>query len=276
MPTSTYELSAFDANTIFVRQWDVPQHRAVVVLVHGFGEHSGRYAHVAEFYNKNQISLVAFDNRGHGNSGGKRGHAANFESFLTDVETVLADVKKRYPKTPLVLHGHSMGGNIVLNYLLRRPIEGLSAALTTGPWIQLAFEPAAAMLILGKMMRSVYPSFSQPSKLNTSDLSRDEKIVQLYINDPLVHGQISASAGMGLNEAAAYLNVYEGSVKLPLLIMHGSADKIISPKASEAFANRVQGDITYKKWDGFFHEIHNEPEKIEVLTYALGWLDSKL
>jgi alpha-beta hydrolase superfamily lysophospholipase len=125
-------------------------------------------------------------------------------------------------------------------------------------------------------MRSIVPTFSQPTGLIPDSISKDPAVIAAYVKDPLVFDKMSSAAGIGMLEAANYLDKYTGKLTVPTLIMHADEDKLTSQPASEAFANRVQGDLTYKKWTGMYHEIHNEPDKQRVLDYALGWLDSKI
>jgi alpha-beta hydrolase superfamily lysophospholipase len=170
------------------------------------------------------------------------------------------------------LYGHSMGGNLALNYLIRRQ-PALKGVIATGPWVQLAFEPKPILVTIGKLMRSIFPSFSQDSGLNQDHISKDTAVVEAYKNDPLVHGKITASASLSLLEAGEFLNNYAGEMPISTLIMHGDEDLLTSQPASEAFAKRVSGPVTYKKWKGMYHEIHNEPQQLEVFNYTLGWLE---
>jgi alpha-beta hydrolase superfamily lysophospholipase len=276
MATIPSSITTKDNLTLKIKNWTVDNPKAVICLVHGFGEHAGRYGHVGNFFNAHGISLVAMDIRGHGESEGKRGHAPDFEAYLDDIQLFTHAINDLYKNIPLFLYGHSMGGNLVLNFLLKRDPSVFKGIITTGPWIRLAFEPKPFMIVLGKMMRSIYPSFTQPSGLIEEHVSKDPVVVKDYINDPLNHSSITASAGMGLTEAAAFLNAYEGTLPLPTLIMHGSEDLFTSQPASEAFAKRVKGDVTYKMWAGMYHEVHNEPDKMTVLNYTLDWLNSKI
>jgi alpha-beta hydrolase superfamily lysophospholipase len=268
-------LTAKDGNSIHIHSWIPPQYQAAICLVHGFGEHGGRYAHVADFFNKNGYALVAMDNRGHGKSGGKQGHAPSFDSYLDDIDTFLTAAKQEFGNKPLFLYGHSMGGNLVLNFVLRRNPSILRGVIASGPWIRLAFEPKPFLLILGKIMRFIYPKFTQDSGLVQSHISKDPSVVETYSKDPLVHGKITASAGVGLTENAAFLNEFAGKMPIPTLIMHGDEDLLTSQPASEEFAKRVSGDVTYRKWTGMYHEIHNEPDKAQVFDVTLNWLNSK-
>lgn len=272
MSEITTTLTASDGTSLFTRAWLAPSSKAVIVLIHGFGEHSGRYAHFADFFNQNGYSVVSMDNRGHGKSGGKRGHAPSYDVYLNDIETLLNYAKQQVPQLPIYLYGHSMGGNLALNYTLRRK-PALKGVIATGPWIRLAFEPKPILVTIGKLFRKVLPGFSQGSGLVQDHISKDPAVVEAYKNDPLVHGTITASASIGLLEAAAFLNSYEGAMPVPTLIMHGDEDLLTSQPASEEFAQRVGATVTYKKWHGMYHEIHNEPQKLEVFNFTLGWLE---
>ena len=273
----TTTIAAKDGIELFIRSWIPPQYKAIVALVHGFGEHSGRYQHVADFLNIHGYAVVALDLRGHGKSGGKRGHSPSNDTTYDDVELFIRHVKKIGGETlPLFLYGHSMGGNFILNTILRRNTGGVKGLVATGPLVSLAFKPKPIMLFLGKTLRSIAPTFSQPGGVLTQYLSHDKAVVQAYIDDPLVHTTITTAAGMNLLESSEYLNTYQGTMPIPTLIMHGTADFLTYQPASEAFANRVKGDITYRKWEGLYHEIHNEPEKMQVLEEIVAWLDAHI
>lgn len=272
MTETTHTLTAKDGLSLFSRIWATPDSKAVIALIHGFGEHSGRYTHVADFFNKNGYAVFALDNRGHGQSGGKRGHAPTYDSYMDDIEVFLNYVTTQSAGKPVFLYGHSMGGNLALNYLIRRQ-PALKGVIATGPWVQLAFEPKPILVTIGKLMRSIFPSFSQDSGLNQTHISKDAAVVEAYKNDPLVHGKITASASLSLLEAGEFLNNYAGEMPISTLIMHGDEDLLTSQPASEAFAKRVSGPVTYKKWEGMYHEIHNEPQQLEVFNYTLGWLE---
>lgn len=268
-------ITSKDGIKLYTKEWSIAQPKAIICLIHGFGEHINRYDHFADFFNKNGYAVVGMDNRGHGKTEGTRGHTPQYESYLDDIEVLMQSLEARYKGVPVFLYGHSMGGNLVLTYVLKRK-PTIKGVIASSPWIRLAFEPKPFMITLGKMMRSVYPSFLQDSKLNAEHISKDPSVVKAYIADPLVHSKISASAGVGLTEAAAWLNDFSGNMSIPTLIMHGSDDLLTSQPASEEFAKRVKGDIKYKKWAGMYHEIHNESDKQNVFSYTLGWLDSQL
>ena len=260
---------------IYAKEWRIEQPKAVLCLVHGMGEHLNRYHHLAKYFNDNGIAVVAYDRRGHGKSEGKRGHTPNYEAFLDEVSQLLVEAELRYPKLPTFLYGHSMGGNIVLKYTLdRHPM--IRGVVATGPWIQLPESPPPVLLAIAKLLRSIYPSFSQKTQLDPAHISLDALVVQKYKNDPLVHDKITSATAVDMLKAANWLNEYDGKMPVPTLIMHGTEDKLTSEAASQAFAKRVGGDVTYKKWEGWYHEIHNESIQGEVFDYTLAWIKKRL
>jgi acylglycerol lipase len=250
--------------------------KAIILLIHGMGEHSSRYAHVADYLTNHGYAILANDRVGHGKSKGKRGHVNKYDQLLDDVIKLHSEATRKFPGIPVFLYGHSMGGGIVLNYIQRNPKNGLKGVIATSPALQLAFEPPAFKIILGKMMRSIYPGFSQTNEINPDHISRDKAVVDAYKKDPMVHNLITAETGMGLLEWGKEIISKAGKLSIPLLLMHGSGDKLTSHKGTEAFAQKAEGDITLKIWEDMYHELHNEPEKEEVLKFILDWLNAKL
>ena len=264
-----------DGLKIYGTHWPVTTPRAVIALVHGLGEHINRYVHLAAFFNKNDIALIGYDRRGHCQSEGKRGHTPNVEAFLDEIQTLLEKTEAYYPGIPVFLYGHSMGGNLVLTYALRRELKAIGL-ISTAPHIRLGFEPPANLVAFGKVIRKIHPAFTQSNGLKVEHISSDPQVVQRYIDDPLVHDRITSATGIGMLEAAKWLDNYTGKIPLPALLMHGEADQITSPEGSELFAKRVEGDIKLKIWPGLYHEIHNEKEQAEVFRFTLNWMNQYL
>lgn len=247
--------------------------KAIVCLVHGHGEHIERYEHLASYLNDAQYSMIGFDLRGHGQSGGSRGHTPSYEALLDDIDTFLDEVRKDYPNLPLFLYGHSMGGNLVLNYAMRRKPD-VKGVIATGPWLKLAFEPSKTQVMLAKMMQKLFPAFTQNSDLATDALSRDPDVVRAYEEDPYVHDKISARLFMVIHNSGLWALEHAAEFPLPLLLMHGGADRITSAEASKAFGEKAKEKTDLKIWEGLYHEIHNEPEKEEVFKTIVEWLDA--
>ena len=246
--------------------------KAIICLVHGHGEHIERYEHLAAALNEADYALVGFDHRGHGQSDGPRGHTPSYETLLDDIDAFLAEVDEDYPDLPRILYGHSMGGNLVLNYALRRKPD-LKGVIATGPWIKLAFEPPAVQVFLGKTMDKIFPAFIQASGLETAALSRDPEVVRAYEDDSLVHNKVSARLFVEMYDSGLWSLENAGDFPLPLLLMHGSADRITSAVASREFAEKAGEKVELKIWDGFYHEIHNEPEQAEIFKKIIDWLE---
>ncbi len=261
---------------LYSADWPVSNPKAVIALVHGQGEHIGRYAHVAAWFNRHGVALTGFDQQGHGQSGGNRGHARNLDVLLDDVGQFVADTHVRYPGVPVFLYGHSMGGGIALNYVARRGPGTLAGLIVTDPWIQLAFEAPAIKVMAAKLLNGLVPKLSMPTGLAIKFLSHDAAVVEAYKNDPLVHGRMSAAAGVALLGGGAWLHAYTGTLLLPTLLQHGGDDQITSPAATRAFVERVKGDLTYHEWPGLYHEIHNEANQDAVFQYTLDWMEYKL
>lgn len=264
-----------DGIKIYGIDWPCENPCAVVGIIHGLGEHVHRYEHVVDYFHQHNIAVIGYDRRGHGRSGGKKGHTTSYKAFLDEIGQLAVEAEERYPHTPVFLYGHSMGGNLLLSYIIRRH-PNIQGAIVSAPHIRLAFQSSAVMVALGRMMKGVFPGFTQPNGLDVEQISRDAAEVEKYKNDPYVHNKLTAITGMGMLESAAALDKYQGAFPVPLLLMHGGADGITDPQGSEDFAKRVTGDVTFKKWEGLYHEIHNEPEKEEVIALIVNWINEHL
>ena len=264
-----------DGLELYARGWKPEAPKAVVVLVHGHGEHVNRYNHVADAFTKAGYAMQGFDLRGHGQSAGQRGHTPNYESLMNDITDFIGDAQRRYPGLPVFLYGHSMGGNQAINYVLRSP-QGLKGVIATGPWLRLAFDPPAAQVIAAKLLNSIASSFSMANGLSQTSLSRDPEVVSKYAADPLVHDKISPRLYTGIYGSGLWALEHAAELKIPMLLMHGSGDKITSAPASQEFAQKAGNLVTLRIWDGFYHEIHNEPEKAEVIQVMVDWLDKQM
>jgi len=248
--------------------------RAGIILVHGIGEHIQRYNHWIEKFIEKRYGFVGVDLPGHGRSDGKRGNLNSYS--LTDemLDFLIAEHKKTFPAVPVFIYGHSLGGGIVLKYLLQKTPR-INGAVVTSPSLRLAFEPAKAKLILASIMKNLLPSLIQPSGLVVSHLSHDQNVVDAYIADPLVHNKISVGLFQCMISASEYSLNHAAELKIPLLIMHGSDDLIISPQGSRDFAAKTKM-AELKIWDGGYHELHNEPFKDEVFSYIVNWLEKQI
>ena len=258
---------------IFAQGWQPEEAPlATVCLVHGQGEHSSRYTHVAAALTQAHYNIITFDQQGHGKSQGRRGDMSNYEALLDDIGRLLDEAAHRFAGTPRFLYGHSMGGNLVLNYVLRRrpPLAGV---IVTSPWLRLAFTPPAIQLKLMRLLSRLWPSFTIRSRLEIAAISRDPAVVAAYKNDPFNHSLISARQLIQVDRTGQWALDHAHRFSLPLLLMHGSADRITSVEASRQFAGQIPGQCTFKLWDGLYHETHNEPEQKAVIAFMIDWLN---
>lgn len=264
-----------DGMDIYSQGWEPESEpRGVVCLVHGLGEHSGRYEHVASHLNKAGYALMSADLRGHGKSAGIRGHIPSTKLYLDHIDRLLNEAGNRYPGKPKFLYGHSLGGILVLFYALKRKPQ-LNGVIATSPGLRTALESQKLKISLSKTLGSLIPTACLPSGLDVEAISRDGAVVQKYRNDPLVHDQVSFGMAKCTLDVIPWVFEHAREFNLPLLIMHGTADEIAYSRGSEEFASQVLGDSTLKLWEGLYHETHNEPEKDQVLDFLVAWLDQK-
>ena len=245
--------------------------RAVILLVHGLGDHIQRFTHWADMFLGKNIGFLGIDLPGHGRSDGKRGNIRNYSLTHEMLDIMIVEYKKTFPGIPVFLYGHSLGGGIVLEYILKRNPE-ITGAIVTSPWLRLSFEPNRTKIFLVRVLKSLFPSLIQPSGLVVNHISHDRTVVEKYISDPLVHTRISLSLFHSGVTAARYSLNNAGSLKIPLLLIHGSEDLITSPEGSREFASKTKL-AELKIWEGGFHELHNEPFKDEVFLYILKWIE---
>ncbi len=264
-----------DGLRLYYRLWDCENPESIVCIIHGLAEHSGRYEHVAKHFNNQNISVFGIDLRGHGISQGKRGHAKSYDLLLSDVEELLKIARATYTDIPMFLMGHSMGGNIVANFVLTKPVNELAGFILSSPWLKLAFDPPVWKEKLAQLVGGFWPSLTQPDDLDTSALSRDEQVVSDYENDPLVHGKVSAGLYIAGTKAAEFALSHVPENKIKGLVFHGDADRIVDWKASKFFAEG-SNLIAWKRIEGSYHESLNDLDEESVLTSITDWIKSVL
>jgi alpha-beta hydrolase superfamily lysophospholipase len=246
--------------------------KGVVVLIHGMGEHFGRYKHVAEFFAGIGYATVGMDLRGHGKSGGKRGHTPSYNHLMDDIGLLFKKAAELFSGLPVLLYGHSMGGNLAANYALRRnpPLKGL---ILSAPYFKLAFEPPKWKVAMAKALAGIFPSFTLSTGLDVTALSRDQAVIDAHKNDPLIHDRISSAFFFSVHQAGLYPIEHAKDLRVKTLAMHGTADRITSVEGTKAFAANNPQMIELKLWEGFYHELHNEKEKQRVFDYMADWIN---
>jgi acylglycerol lipase len=265
-----------DGTTFFVQGWEPESGnpKAPVVLVHGLGEHTSRYVHVGKALTKAGYALVGFDLRGHGKSGGLRGHAPSLDAYMQDIRHFFGLMEEKYPDIPHFLYGHSFGGLLVLAYAIQYGAH-LKAVIATGPGLRSSLQEQKAKVAMVRLLGSLLPTMTVQSGLDITMISRDLGIVEAYNNDPLVHDRASLGFGKAALQAIDLCFARGKEFPVPLLLMHGKEDKIAYSSGSEEFAELLKAagkDVTLKLWDNLYHEVHNEPEKEEIFRFMVAWL----
>lgn len=261
--------------TIFATTWlpAVGQPRDHLVLVHGYAEHLGRYRAFAEYFTAAGYAVHALDHRGHGKSGGARAVIDSFAKADADIDRLVDRVRAEGGLAQVKLVGHSMGGSLALNYALNHP-EKLSGLVLSGPAIGGGLPRAQAWLLA--LIAQVAPSLGM-IRLDADAVCRDPQIVADYKADPLVfHGKVPARTAREMMQAIATYPARVGAMRVPCLLMHGSADSLVrAADAQPVFDAIGSPDKTVRIFDGLYHEIFNEPERSEVLGLVRGWLDAR-
>jgi alpha-beta hydrolase superfamily lysophospholipase len=208
-------------------------------------------------------------------SPGKRGDLPSYEEVLDDIGFFVEKVRESGPGLPCFLYGQSMGGNIVLNYGIRRK-PALAGIIASSPWLRLARPPAKITEYIGGWLRRISPALARPNGIDPADLSHDQAVARSYAEDPLVHRLITLQTYAFIQSAGEYALRSAELLGCPTLVMHGTDDRITSLKASGEFFRNAPGGTTFRLWQGLRHELHNEPEKEEIFRYVLRWMTEVL
>jgi acylglycerol lipase len=268
-------LTGFDETRLHLVSW-MPKTapRAIVMFIHGSGDHVLRYDHWAHFFNEELIGFIGMDIRGHGKSEGKRGHGSLFQ-ILKDIGVLVDYTGKAYPEIPQILYGHSMGANLAMRYVVTNK-STISGLISTSPWLRLVKAPSSMRQSACKLISRLAPAIPLSNGIKSRYLTENEYLVRTYHNDPLVHDHISAQLFSDVLETGVYLLQNRHRFNIPLLIMHGTRDKIASYRASAEFARYTSRNTCFKPWEGGYHELHNDLDKEKVFTTIGDWIDQLL
>lgn len=251
--------------------WIPDRFHKVLVIVHGIGEHIGRYAHVADFFNQKGCAVIGIDHYGHGRSEGKRGASLGFEFYFDYLEAFLQYVEEQY-KVPIDLYGHSMGGGIVTGFVLKRQ-PAIHAAIISSPALIVAKKLPSFLLSLLKGINAIVPNLQIKQGLDVNKISHDKDVVTAFNKDPLNHDRMSIRLAYEMIMNGLWCIDHAKQLKIPALLIHGNDDQFTSVEGSRKFVRNAPSNLlTYKEWDGGYHEMHNEPEKLIVLGYISDWL----
>lgn len=250
--------------------------KAILVVVHGLAEHSGRYQPLAERFVPLNYGVFALDHRGHGKSEGLPGYVTRFQDYLIDLETFFRLVRGKYGTAQIFLLGHSLGGTIATAYAIRHQRE-LAGLVLSGATLKVGDSVSPIMMVLARVLSRLMPKVGLDT-IDADAISRDQAVVTAYRDDPLVYrGKIRARLGGELLNAMPEIQAQMSKIKLPVLVMHGSADRLSNPAGSQMIYQGIGSrDRTLKLYQSCYHEIFNEPEREVVMSDLENWLDAHL
>lgn len=260
---------------IFYQRWIAPSPKAVIVLVHGMGEHSGRYMNIINEMKGNHISFYGLDHRGFGESGGERGHADSFMDYIYDVKLLTELIREEARELPLLMLGHSMGGVVAFKYALTYP-EDIKGLILSAAGLIPAFEVPGWKIAAAKIFASIMPKLSMPSGLPPEGLSHDAQVVQDYLDDPLVHDKVTARWYVEFIRAQEECLNRALELNMPLLVVHGKEDPLVDYRGSERiYEFSTSHDKRLYLFDGLFHETMNEqePDRKKVVSLIAEWIN---
>lgn len=250
--------------------------KAILLVVHGLAEHGGRYMNLVDYLVPKGYAVYALDHRGHGRSEGIRAYVDNFDDYLADLKKFLDVVCGEHKDSKIFLVGHSMGATIATAYAIENQ-EELAGLILSGASLTATTSVSPLLLAMAGVVSALLPKMGV-TVLDASAISRDQAVVDAYVNDPLVYrGKVPARLGAELTRMWKELPQKMPQIKLPLLIMHGSTDRLADPAGSKLLYERASSeDKTLKLYDGFYHEVFNEPEHKQVLADVESWLDKRV
>jgi alpha-beta hydrolase superfamily lysophospholipase len=264
----------FNNSKFHYSKWIKDENNSIVVIIHGLGEHIGRYENWATHFNEFNYGVCGVDLYGHGLSSGKRGHMKTIDDTLDMLNYFIEMIQNEYPNQKFILYGHSLGGNILAQLLLKRYVN-VQASIFSSPWFGLVEKPSLFQFNLAKLMYQIYPSYSEKAPLDPRKISTESKEVSDYINDPLVHNFVTPGLFIPLYKATDFIIENSNKIKLPTLVFHSVDDQITDYKASEQFAKN-NSKIQLKLYEKVRHEMHHDFLKNDLFNYILDWLSANV
>lgn len=268
-------VNASDGTVLRGQIWDAKTPKAVMSLVHGFGEHGGRYDHMAAYLNSKSISVVTLDLRGHGHSDGRRGFCPDYSRLLGDVDALLTKSRELHPNLPHMLYGHSMGGGIVLNHQLKSGGGDINAVIASAPFIAPAETISKPQRAIVKLLGRIAPKMSLGNKIDGRKISRLPAEQEAYLSDPLNHGHLGVGLAIGMVGGGEWIMENAASWTKPLLLVHAREDQLTRFDASETFAAKAQ-NCTFMAYEDCEHEIHNDCHRDHVYKAVSDFIESHL
>lgn len=263
-----------DGLNIYYRLWSVENPKAIIIIVHGVGEHSARHNDAAIFFNNAGLNVYSADLRGHGKSNGQKGHINSFEEYLTDLASFIDIVKQEDKTRPLFLLGQSLGGLIALYFVLRAK-SNVSGVIACAPALEIILPIPSWKKSVARLLSNVFPQFTMKDDILSSDcLSHDKAVCEAYDKDPLVHRYRSVRFYTELLRAGQYVRLQARTIDIPVILLQGTDDMIVSKAATEDFFERLKSaNKQLKLYEGFYHEPMHEIGKEKVLSDIIKWCD---
>lgn len=271
-----YIVKTPDKIDLFIRSFEAVNPKAVVLVVHGMGEHGDRYIDLSSKLGDVGFRVMTMDHRGHGRSSGKRGHTPSFDHLMNDIQLVVDKTDQLFSGLPIFIFSQSMGANLALNYMIRRQDSRIIGLISSSPYLRLAFDPPKWKVVLGRLASRIYPKLAQTTGLEVEAISRIPEVIEKYKKDPLVHDQITASFFVEVHQAGPYAIKHIDKIKIPVLVMHGDADRLTSAEASRELVERSGDNVKGIFFSEGYHELHNEPNREEVFHAMNEWMSEVL
>jgi acylglycerol lipase len=265
-----------DTNIYFQNWLPESEPKAILFIVHGLAEHSGRYMNIVNHFVPLNYGVYGIDHLGHGKSDGTRVFVDRFEDYIKPLKVYLDMIHLWQPRKPIFLVGHSMGGLISAVFLLDYQAE-LKGAVLSGSAVKVPSNITPATVFVGKMLSILVPKFGLIG-VDADGICRDRAVVQAYVNDPMVHrGKTTARLAAEMLKAMQLVMAQASRITLPIMLVQGGADRLVDPAGSQMLYDAVSsGDKSIRIYDGFFHEVFNEPECARVLRDVETWIEAHL
>ncbi len=268
MPT----LTAPDGTQLVYDLWEPTSPRAAILFLHGWGDHAGRWTSLAQRFADAGFAAYLLDQRGHGRSGGRRGHLSRFSQLLGDLQAFRRAIRRRRKELPHVLIGHSFGGLVALRYLETQPSDPVVVALVVNPWLALATAPPIWKTALGRLLADLWPTLPIPGGVDATLLSRDPAVNAAYESDRAVHGVTTPGGWREIQWAQSAVLADGDRIDTPVMFLLGGEDRIVDAHAARAFADGLRGPAPVQWYPEMFHELLHDPQSEQVIADMLTFI----